>query len=479
MESPSKIGLAKKENDDKSRSVYSMNKIRITIEQQINDYLSHYEVNKSPIEVNFRKLVYWFRSQERATHLIHPYPAKLLMHIPHFFLANNVFSKPGDVVLDPFCGSGTVLLEAILLGRNAIGCDCNPLACKIAEAKTKTIDINSFFVTPKMLKDKLKCKNSTKVDFPDVVNINYWFLPHIIDELTRILCLIEDIGNPDEKLFYQICFSNCVRKVSLTDPYIMVPVHLNPNKYPEGHKRRQKCEKKLAKLQTIDVVEEFFCVVEQNRKRYSTLRQQVAFEVASQAICCDARKLKQQSVGENDAISIPSDSIDLVITSPPYGGAQKYVRSASLNLGWLKLCSVKGLKKIEDITLGREHYLKERYCNCVQTGIKDADALLEIIFQTNPLRSYIVGNYLLEMRLALEEIVRVLKPGGYFILVTANNKVCGYDFPTHDFLKTFVKEMGLSLVLELIDHIASRGLMTKRNATASVITREWVYVFRK
>lgn len=68
-----------------------------------------------PVTVNFRRLVPWLRySAERASHSIHPYPAKVLVNIPHFFLANDILSGDGDTVLDPFCGSGTVLLEAIL-----------------------------------------------------------------------------------------------------------------------------------------------------------------------------------------------------------------------------------------------------------------------------------------------------------------------------------------------------------------------------
>lgn len=72
------------------------------------------------INVNFRQLVSWAPLGERATHYLHPYPAKLLPQIPIFFLSNNLLSSPGDTVLDPFCGSGTVLLEGILHNRNGI-----------------------------------------------------------------------------------------------------------------------------------------------------------------------------------------------------------------------------------------------------------------------------------------------------------------------------------------------------------------------
>ncbi|MDQ3703937.1 MAG: site-specific DNA-methyltransferase [Chloroflexota bacterium] len=68
------------------------------------------------------------------THTFYKYPARFS---PEFArLAIRTFSNPGDVVLDPFMGSGTTLVEAAVSGRHAIGSDISPLARFIAEAKT-------------------------------------------------------------------------------------------------------------------------------------------------------------------------------------------------------------------------------------------------------------------------------------------------------------------------------------------------------
>src|SRR3546814_14399364 len=76
---------------------------------------------------------------ERATHLIHPYPAKLLRHIPFLFLASQEVCRSSGAVLDPFCGSGTVLLESALSGRVGHGADSNPLARMIARVQPTVI----------------------------------------------------------------------------------------------------------------------------------------------------------------------------------------------------------------------------------------------------------------------------------------------------------------------------------------------------
>src|ERR1041385_186183 len=67
------------------------------------------------------------------THGLHPYPAKYIPQIPHTLIRE--LSSPGETIADIFCGSGTALVEALLLGRHAVGCDANPLACLISEAQ--------------------------------------------------------------------------------------------------------------------------------------------------------------------------------------------------------------------------------------------------------------------------------------------------------------------------------------------------------
>ena len=78
-----------------------------TIEQLYHQY----EERGHAIIVDFKSLVPEIRKPERYTHLIHPYPAKLLANIPYFILHTERFCQNGGVVLDPFCGAGTVLLE--------------------------------------------------------------------------------------------------------------------------------------------------------------------------------------------------------------------------------------------------------------------------------------------------------------------------------------------------------------------------------
>ena len=444
---------------------------------QLEALIGKYEHQQRPISVDFRKMVHWLSSPERFTHLIHPYPAKLLVHIPYFFLANQILSKPGDTVFDPFCGSGTVLLESQLSGRSALGVDSNPLARLISTVKTRPISTDKlrdgFFVVMQKIPSKPRGTP------PDVVNLEYWFYPHVIKQLQRLLEGIKTVSDPCLRDFFRVCFSFCVRKVSLADPRLTVPVRLRQGQYPEGHPLRGKTDAHLRRLKGINVREVFEGIVTKNLQRMETLSS-LPKDCQTQVICSDARHLSYE-FSNNGSYNeqIPDGSIQLVITSPPYAGAQKYIRSVSLSLGWLELCSAKEISTYKDATIGREQYRKADYAELIRTGVEPADELLTCIREMNPLRAHIAANYLVEMRSALSEIARVLQPYGYLVLVAANNQVCGQNFKTSEYLRRLAEQLGFSLKLCLIDDIRSRGLMTKRNKTASVISREWIMLFQK
>ena len=439
--------------------------------------LRRYAQSGRPINIDFRKEVNWIGSSDRVTHQIHPYPAKLLVHIPHFFLANEVLSKPGDVVLDPFCGSGTVLLESQLMGRESLGADINPMARLIASVKTRLL-------APAMLRGALKhlaarLPKTPSIDVPDVVNHAHWFYPHVSRQLTCIREAISQFREPHRRDFFLVCFSQCVRKVSRADPRLTVPVRLRYDQYPNGHCLREKTEAHLRKLRRVNVWKVFEEIVNGNLKRMEAMAK-LAPGNAPKVICEDARRLQYEFSDNGErGKRLPNDSVQLIITSPPYAGAQKYIRAVSLSLGWLGLVPVSALREHKARTIGREEFLGAEYARPISSGMADADVILAKIRKKSPIRAHIAGQYLKEMEVALAEAVRVLKPEGYLVLIAGNNTVCGYEFKTVEHLRVILEHLGLTLVLRLVDVIRSRGLMTKRNKTASIITREWVLVFRK
>lgn len=449
----------------------------MNFDKVLSEYIDRYTEDNIPIEVSFRKLVNNLTNVDRATHLIHTYPAKLLMHIPYFFLNNNLFSKPGDIVLDPFCGSGTVLLEAVLSSRQSIGVDANPLARLISEVKASYYDIELLRGISSDLRSSIR--SNTFAQVPDVVNVDYWFLPHIKKQLASILHSINKICCEKYRRFFLVCFSNSIKKLSLSDPRVSVPVKLKISQYKEGHPLRSKTESALQMLNVVNAIEKFFEIVTCNIERCGKFNALNTTKLPSVVIGSDAKKLQYEYDAEKKGLILEDNTVDIIITSPPYAGAQKYIRASSLNLGWLELAKGRELRELEDLNIGREHYRKEQYRSLLKTGVVEADQLLEKIHKINPLRAHIAACYLTEMRAAFSEAARVLKPGGYMVLVAANNQICGNEFKTQEYLQSIVEDFGLRTQLRLIDDIKSYGLMTKRNKTANIITREWVLIFKK
>jgi hypothetical protein len=78
---------------------------------------------------------------EFLTHDLHPYPAKFIPQIPGNCIAQLTF--PGELVLDPFGGSGTTALEAVRLGRRALSIDANAVGTLIGRVKTCNLDITA------------------------------------------------------------------------------------------------------------------------------------------------------------------------------------------------------------------------------------------------------------------------------------------------------------------------------------------------
>lgn len=432
--------------------------------------LTEYAENNSPIKVNFRTLIDWVPYGDRVTHNIHPYPAKLLPHIPYLFVNCAALSKKGDTVLDPFGGSGTVALEAILAERNAISFDCNPLACLIAKVKTTPISAERI---ERALEHIRETSLITKPETPDIVNINHWYSPGNIVELSKIRGAISTLDEQDTKDFFRICFSAVARKLSYADPRISVPVKLNPHKENLDLTIRTEIQKQIDWINSTNQLGLFTDQVKQNLVRINKLNR-IESNATAKVHLNDSRGPSDVSKSGNKA-----KQVDLIITSPPYAGAQKYIRASGLALGWLDFAGAKGLRPLEKRVVGREHYSRTEYAHLAHTGIHAADSLLDEIFKEYPLRAHIAASYLNEMRTAITQMLTLLKKGGHVVMVVGNNRICGRDFITKEYLKEIFLQNKTDLILELVDDIKSRGLMTKRNKTAGMISSEWVMIFRK
>jgi len=145
------------------------------------------------------------------THGYHRYPAKFIPQIVSRLAEK--YTKEGDLIVDPFGGCGTTLVESKVIGRPSVGVDVNPVAVLITKVKTTPIEaqkIEKAFIT---LEAKLSIySKDTKVKAPEHERIDYWFKPEEKRKLAFIFAEISKLEDQDVRDFFYCGFSNILKR---------------------------------------------------------------------------------------------------------------------------------------------------------------------------------------------------------------------------------------------------------------------------
>ncbi len=263
-------------------------------------------------------------------HAIHPYPAKFIPQIPRKLIE---LFHPGDssVVLDPFCGSGTTLVEAINMGLDAWGIDLNPLACLTTRVKTTPLPFELTEVAKLIIIKAKKQLEEGSVRVPPIPRVDHWFKP----DVQKVLAALVQQINKEEQLSIrealQVALSSIIVQVSNQD----------------GDTRYAAIEKEVSIPGVFDRFEKSVAAVS---KAVSSLSDNL-FRRLGQATVLNCDIL---TVTPND---LPSD-IGLVITSPPYPNAYEYWLYHKYRMYWLGMDPI-AVRKRE---IGaRPHYFSKNH----------------------------------------------------------------------------------------------------------------------
>ncbi len=457
------------------------------VDAHIKQLKSDYKRYREPIRFRFRDTCsQWLKRSDKYTHMIHSYPAKLLPYIPIFFLFDPSYENRTGYLLDPFAGTGTVLLEGVIhpyQRMNSLGVEINPLARLISKVKTTPLDTT---VLQEMANDLVTAIETTPGQFevPQFPNIDFWFKKKAQRDLARIRYHIDCLEDSDYKDFFWVCFSSIIRRSSMADPKIAPPIILKPIVFSDK-KQTERVRKQIMEKQKPEPINYFDEEIKKNIRRLDEFC--AAFEdrtVRSEIVWDDVRTLQKGNYvhkGQIDKSSATSLSgVDLVITSPPYINAQKYIRTLKFELFWLGLIDYEDLAEMDKQFIGTERIYTEEYSKMIQVGEKIADSTIKEIYQTNKRRAGIVGTYYRDMAVAMKQIYDALNSGGRFILVVGNNLVCGKRVQNHHVLANIAtQQIGFELEFIARDEIKSRGLITKRHETSAIISDEWIMVLNK
>lgn len=443
------------------------------------------------------------------THGIHNYPAMMVSPISRNILRIMKEIKPIHSVLDPFMGSGTVLVESMLAGAEEIyGSDINPFAVFLSKVKTTALDINLLQAEAQRLYENIKQRyrdndiqidgvddimrhsygldltakdgwgksapmyltryteeNQIKIVVPDFKNIGYWFKPRVILLLSIIKDEINKIENPEIRNFIFVAFSETIRFVS--------------NRRNGEFKMFRMPAAKVDSFEP-DVIKEFTTILDRNIEKMNSFIE----------VCEENDVHSTVSVLSNDASvlqDVPDDSIDLVITSPPYGDSRTtvaYGEYSRLSLQWLDLfeLSEKDIMGIDKSLMGGvkfrngfEYIVSSKILRESLERIKDSD--LE--------RAGDVYSFYLDLEKAIKTIAQKTISGGYQFWVIGNRTVKGELLLTDQIITEIAEHYGMEYVYTVDRNIINKVMPSQNSPTnetgakASTMTNEHIVVLRK
>lgn len=292
----------------------------------------------------------------------HWYPARYVPQVPGLLIG--YLSVKGESVLDPFCGSGTTLVEAQRMRRNSFGIDTNPAAVMMARAKLVPFDQRSWAGYASELQKTVADMRSavTRDDawlstvVPNLAEQSTWYDPETLAELACIFSAIQNLAGPYQEVA-EATFSSILRfSCSQEKHWGWVCDNVKPVNI---------VYRPAAKL------------FAQKLQDYARLRG--ASEAGDET---DGSVTSELVVGDCASVlrELPDEEFDLVVTSPPYYSMTDYIRSQRLTFLWFDW-NLYDLKKKESGARYKRH------------------------------RKSALEQYLDDMTTAFEQIHRVLRPG--------------------------------------------------------------------
>jgi len=401
----------------------------------------------------------WSRqSASSGTHMIktlHPFPARMA---PGLALDGLIGLKRGSVVLDPMTGSGMVLRQAIDLGHRAIGFDLDPLAVLMAGVWTTPIDNHRATELAAQVVELAASTSSAWTRLPwldeDVETrkfVDYWFASEQRRELRR---LVQALLTVESKLESEgdRAIANLLR---LSVSRIIV------TKEQAASLARDTSHSRPHRVATTS--------------SYNVLK---GFERSVGAVLTRLREsppkgIAQVSQGDARCLDrIENDSVDAIVTSPPYLNAIDYLRGHRMSLVWLGW-SVPALRQIRSISIG-----SERGPDVPGESSSDvAEAMLGNA-QIDGRHARMISRYAEDLSSTLGEVARVLKPTGQATFVVGNSCLKGVFIKNDEGVAAAARQYGLTEISRHVRELPQRSrylpvtgaALAKRMRTETVLT---------
>ena len=390
--------------------------------------------------------------QSFLTHGLHKYPAKFFPELPRWLIKR--YSQENDWILDPFAGSGTTNVEALLSRRNSVGIDVDPFSRFISKVKVTPLVEKELKSAQKILLEAILHYRPSLIcesDLPDFPYRDNWFNKEILLELTYLKKQIAALDTNDGvKDFFKVCLSSIIRAVSNAD----------------DNCTRTVIRKKLNKLVSpSDALNRFVKALHVKVPKMVAFSQNYPKGITTDfPEDMDARNIKYRA-----------NYFDLAVTSPPYVNAVDYPRTHQLEMYWLGFAQ-DSLTPLKKQNVGTESVSASHYKVRHEIGVPEADRVMANIFENDPRRAFIAFKYLDDMRKNLIEVYKVLREGGRYIIVVGNNRIRGQLFENWKYLMPIAEDIGFEIETYFGSEIIKHFIKVPRGER---INTDWILILKK
>ena len=373
-----------------------------------------------------------FQSPAREVHplhALHPFAARFPYGLAGYFIDG--LTLPGDTVLDPMCGSGITLLEGWQAGRSVVGVDLDPLARRQSAARTVALDAEAVQAAGRAALERaaeLHAGASHPANPIDVIRggmddatrkfLDYWFWPDTQRELAALILAIRAEPDFGSRNLLEVVFSSTIVTKSGGVSRARDLAHTRPHRVTDKQPR--------------SALRQFEILLDRAAGAYAAVDPKGVGD--SSVIAGDSRRLPLQS-----------DSVDLIVTSPPYANALDYMRAHKFSLAWL------------GDPIPRLTGLRARYIGSEVAGGKSANlasielpapvqSVVDQLAVKDAPKSRVLHHYFVDMSAAIGEMARVLRPGAAAIIVVGPSVMRGTLVPTHQCLADVASSAGLDVV---------------------------------
>lgn len=384
-------------------------------------YFSHgvfnnltYKTNQSIIEYDLTSIKKK-QNTRYSVHGLHEYKGKFNPQIVRSILT--VFGiKENNCIFDPFCGSGTTLVEAAQNNISSHGTDINPLAVFIANTKIKALAIDWKYLK-KSGEDLFRIYELKRVRFiyneddPRKQYLAKWFPNNILADIECLKVSLQEISL-EVRDIYLVLISNLLRDYSLQEPTDL-RIRRRTSPFPN--------------VTLIESLKISLKLLVHSMAKFQNIKGIIHSN--NQAFNVDIRNSKN--------FQLKQGQFDFAITSPPYATALPYIDTQRLSLIWLNFIQPIELKRLESILVGSREFEAKveqirwlekliinesnlppdvyQFCQVIARRLKNSDGFRK---QAVPSLLY---RYFVDMKNSFAEIRKLIRKDGQFALIVGHN----------------------------------------------------------